>query len=277
MDETASYCTASPERNTVYTPVNRNIDECYTQVMGQYPLVLNDGSPFQYDDEASLDHHMRQMAAFNFQAAKFGYDMSQLQSPMAKPFEPPSYKGIYTFEWPANKAQPIQGVDDSWAASTRFLKLTNNGPPASTAALYGYLHDLGDIQDFNTTRLKTEGVFLVSFFDLRSAVSAFTKVKTEQQHWNIQYCSQAYYMVCLFISCINFFLSQSALGYLTNQYFSCSVTTTTFRTPSWRKLFVPFFLVPDDLTYLLFCTGLCKILAPSGSLPLLGTWDLELS
>lgn len=194
MEETASYCSGSPERTAVYTPVNRSTEDCYTQVMSQSPYLLGDGFGYEFDDvDHPLNHHIRQAIAPNFQSAKLGLGLSPLHDTITKTYEQ-QYKGFHSFEWNCNKAQPPRDLEDWTAASTRFLKLAGINPSISSTALFSYLHDVGDVQDYNTARLRSEGVCIVSYFDLRDAIAAYIKIKTDQD-WTIQYCSQAYYSV----------------------------------------------------------------------------------
>ncbi|KAF8249440.1 hypothetical protein K440DRAFT_660214 [Wilcoxina mikolae CBS 423.85] len=196
MEETASYCSGSPERTALYTPVSRSTGDCYTQVMGQSPYLLGDGFGYEFDDvDHPFNHHIRQATAPNFQSAKLGLGLSPLHDTIAKTYEQP-YKGFHSFEWDRNKVQSHRDLEDWTAASTRFLKLADIDPSISSTALFSYLHDVGDVQDYNTARLRSDGVCIVSYFDLRDAIAAYIKIKSDQ-NWTIQYCSQAYYSVLI--------------------------------------------------------------------------------
>lgn len=193
MEETASYCSGSPGRTTVYTPVTGGMGECHPQVMGQSPYFLGPGNVYEYDEvdhhhnPHSLSPHIRQAPASSYQSHRHGLGLGSLHDVVTKPYEQPPYKGFCEPDWSFNK---LQAPQDWTITSTRFLKLSNVGPAVQASGLFAYLHTFGGIQDYNTTRL-SEGVCTVAYLDLRDAVSAYIKIKTNQE-WSIQYCSQIY-------------------------------------------------------------------------------------
>jgi hypothetical protein len=124
----AESSSSSPERNTLFTPVNGDFDDRYTQVMGQYPFL----SPtFGYGDEAlHVSPEMR----------KLGSGLSPSAYPSMAFTSNAAYMDYLKSESAKSKQQSQPRVLEDWtAASTRFLKLVGIQKSVSSTALFQYL------------------------------------------------------------------------------------------------------------------------------------------
>jgi hypothetical protein len=57
----------------------------------------------------------------------------------------------------------------------------------------------GEIQEYKAIKLQSDGICIVAYWDLRDAIAAYIKIKSEQ-NWMVQYCSQAYYSMVMSFS-----------------------------------------------------------------------------
>lgn len=53
------------------------------------------------------------------------------------------------------------------------------------------VQDFGDIQEFYTQKLPSEGFCVVSYFDIRDSITAYRKLQTEHPI-AVQFCSSGY-------------------------------------------------------------------------------------
>ncbi|KAA8911095.1 RNA recognition motif 2-domain-containing protein [Sphaerosporella brunnea] len=191
MADNSSSCSDSPERNNLLTPVNGTFDDRYTQVMGQYPF-LSPTSGYNSDDMFRSPER-RPIGSGLPPPTSFGdLGFSPLHGGNA-------YMEFLKSE--KNKQLPrpepeTQGFGNWNVSSTRFLKLTGINPIISSTALFNYLNACGEVQEYKASSLRSEGLCVVAFWDLRDSIAAYTKIRAEQG-WMVQYCSQAYYsMLC---------------------------------------------------------------------------------
>ena len=131
MEEASSYCSGSPDRN-VYTPVNDSFDDCYTQVMGQYPYLGEHVSGYEYGD-IDKSHHTPLNSPTVIRNKSF--DFKSLYDGVPDAYEP--YKGFFSSDMSSNRfiSRPV----NDWAEATRYLKLGDLDSNISGPDLFKYL------------------------------------------------------------------------------------------------------------------------------------------
>lgn len=129
MEETSSYCSGSPDR-TVYTPVNGSYDDCYPQVMGQYPYLGENISGYDYGD-IDKSHHTPLTSPSALRSTKC-FDLKSLHDTFPESCEP--YRGFFSSELSSNRYMP-RPLDEC-SDSTRYLKLGDLDAAISGPALF---------------------------------------------------------------------------------------------------------------------------------------------
>ncbi|KAI5854811.1 RNA recognition motif 2-domain-containing protein [Tricharina praecox] len=210
MEEASSITSGSPvlspERSNVSTPTNKSF-RGYTHVIDQSPL-----GPYEEEDPLKSPE-VRQGLASNVPTTTTPTPTTTTPTPTATTTTntpiTPNDLDVQTEGENENRSETLQsqitcvtptptrraprGIDHWATSTTRYLKISNINPRFPTADLYKYLAEVGDVEEYNTSRLLSDGICVISYFDLRDAIACYMKCKAEYNMWILQFCSPAYF------------------------------------------------------------------------------------
>jgi len=191
----------SPDRDDARTPTAANLSG-YTRVIEQSPF-----GPYEEEDHLKSPG-IRQAPSSDISPKGLGIGSLALHEDQSE-ILPLKFTGETATGSEAFSSGSLS--IDHWATSTtRYVKIMNMNPRFNTTDLFKYLivslsqhpylhtanswfQEIGEIEDFNTSRLLSEGICVVSYFDLRDAIAAYLKCATDHAMWILQFCSHGYF------------------------------------------------------------------------------------